>query len=340
MCLFPYALTDTFWLAPLALFLDLRFGDPPLPWSHPVVFLGRLLNVLERPCRRLLTKLPCEAISGRILGFALLLVLCLCSAGVVLFLISLPILGTVLAVYFAWAGLAMGSLLQTGHVVLERVENAPLPKARRSLSWLVSRETRNMDRPLLRKTLADTMSENFTDALTAPFFWLLVAGPVGLWIYKAVSTTDSMWGYLTPKWRYLGWAGARADDLLALVPARLSILAIACSDFCLRCVYPSQRSWRGFYPGFFRVHKQALGMPSPNSGCPMAVLAWLCNAQMAGPSVYFGTLVPKPWLGPDKEHAGTWDVRRLQELFQCMWASSYIGMIMLWLAACLLNTLL
>lgn len=65
-----------------------------------------------------------------------------------------------------------------------------------------------MDRPLMRKTLADTLSENFTDALLAPFFWLLLAGPVGLWMYKAVSTADSMWGYLTERWRWLGWAGA------------------------------------------------------------------------------------------------------------------------------------
>ncbi|MCR5813813.1 MAG: cobalamin biosynthesis protein [Desulfovibrio sp.] len=340
MLFFPYTVNDAFWLAPLALALDLRFGDPPLPWPHPVVFLGRLLNRCELPCRKLLKSLPCPAVFGRLAGLAALILLCASSASVVFFLISIPFLGPLFAVYFAWAGLAMGSLLHTGAIVLERVEQAPLPKARRALAWLVSRETRRMDRPLLRKTLADTMSENFTDALTAPFFWLLVAGPVGLWIYKAVSTTDSMWGYQTPQWRYLGWAGARGDDLLAFLPARLSIAAIGCSDFCLRLFQPAKRRWNGRWPGFAQIHKEALGMPSPNSGCPMAALAWLCQARMAGPSVYFGTLVPKPWLGPPEDEARNWDQRRLSDLFACMRISAKLGMTMLWLLFVLADCLL
>ncbi|MBO4334218.1 MAG: cobalamin biosynthesis protein [Desulfovibrio sp.] len=336
MVFFPYSVADAFWLAPLALALDLRFGDPPLPWPHPVVFLGRLLNRCEVPCRKLLKRLPCPQLFGRLAGLAALFLLVSLSATVVLLLISLPILGPLFALYFAWAGLAMGSLLSTGDIVRERVENAPLVQARRSLSWLVSRETRQMDRQLMRKTLADTMSENFTDALTAPFFWLLVTGPVGLWIYKAVSTTDSMWGYLTPQWRYLGWAGARGDDILAFLPARLSIAAIGLSDFCLAHCAPAKRSWKGRWPGFWQIHKEAWGMPSPNSGCPMAALAWLCKARMAGPSVYFGTLVPKPWLGPPKEEAENWDQQRLGELFHCMRLAAILGMSAMWLLAMLI----
>jgi len=79
-------------------------------------------------------------------------------------LISLPLLGVLPAVYLAWAGLAMGSLLDTGREVLRRVETCPEPEAREALSRLVSRDTGRMDRPLMRKTLADTLSENFTDA--------------------------------------------------------------------------------------------------------------------------------------------------------------------------------
>ena len=116
--------------------------------------------------------------------------------------------------------LSMGSLLQTGELVLERVEQAPEAEAREALSWLVSRDTSAMDRPLMRKTLADTLSENLTDAFTAPFFWLLVGGPVALWCYKAVSTTDSMWGYMTEKWRWLGWAVVPSLYLLLMAAPR------------------------------------------------------------------------------------------------------------------------
>ena len=207
-------------------------------------------------------------------GLVCLLLLTGVSGLTVWLLISLPLLGALPAVYLAWAGLAMGSLLDTGREVLLRVETYPEPEARQALSWLVSRDTSRMDRPLMRKTLADTLSENFTDALLAPFFWLLLAGPVGLWMYKAVSTTDSMWGYLTERWRRLGWAGARADDCLAFIPARLSVAALWWTDILLRRLRPAARIWDGPWPGFRMVARQAVGMPSPNSGWSMTCLLY------------------------------------------------------------------
>ena len=231
--IFPWSVWECWWLAPLALVLDLWLGDPALPWRHPVCFVGKLLDALEGPARRFMLGGPAEKqtekqrLRGRLAGAAALAVLTLCTGLAVWGLSSLPLLALPLAVYLGWSGLAMGSLLQTGRTVLERVEYAPLPEAREALSWLVSRETGEMDRPLMRKTLADTLSENLTDAFTAPFFWLLLGGPVALWCYKAVSTADSMWGYTTEKWRWLGWAGARADDALAFIPARLAALSAA-----------------------------------------------------------------------------------------------------------------
>lgn len=231
-----YSVWECWWLAPLALLLDLWLGDPKLPWPHPVCMLGRWLGRLEGPARRWMERRGKERLPrrGRLAGLCALLALVGCTGLAVWLLIRLPLLGPLLAVYLAWAGLALGNLLDTGREVLRRVESRPLPEARRAMSWLVSRDTGEMDRPLLRKTLADTLSENLTDALLAPFFWLLLAGPVGLWCYKAVSTTDSMWGYMTEKWRWLGWAGARADDLLAFVPARLSVVALWFTDRCFR----------------------------------------------------------------------------------------------------------
>ena len=287
--LFPYSVWDCWWLAPVALLLDLRLGDPALPWPHPVCFAGRLLGRLEGPARRWMRRggAAGEKRRGRLAGLVCLFLLTGVSGLAVWLLISLPLLGVLSAVYLAWAGLAMGSLLDTGREVLRRVETYPEPEAREALSWLVSRDTGRMDRPLMRKTLADTLSENFTDALLAPFFWLLLAGPVGLWMYKAVSTTDSMWGYLTERWRWLGWAGARADDCLAFIPARLSVGALRLTDVLLRCLRPAARIWDGSWPGFRLVARQAVGMPSPNSGWSMTACAWLCRARMAGLSAHW-----------------------------------------------------
>lgn len=366
---FPWSVWECWWLAPVALVLDLWLGDPALPWRHPVCLVGKALDWLERPARRFMLAAGAghERCRGRLAGALALLALAACTGFAVWVVVSLPLVGLLAAVYLAWAGLAMGSLLQTGELVLERVEQAPEAEAREALSWLVSRDTSAMDRPLMRKTLADTLSENLTDAFTAPFFWLLVGGPVALWCYKAVSTTDSMWGYMTEKWRWLGWAGARADDGLAFVPARLAALSAALVHalFLLRqrfeatyldagrnagrggardggCggtapwfrYFPGR--WPGRWPGLAVVARQASGMPSPNSGWPMTACAWLCGARMAGPSVYFGELVDKPWLGPppDKGLPGAssavWDAPRLLILCDLLRQSALYGGLVLW----------
>lgn len=367
---FPWSVWECWWLAPVALVLDLWLGDPALPWRHPVCLVGKALDWLERPARRFMLASGAghERCRGRLAGSLALLVLVACTGFAVWAAVSLPLVGLLAAAYLAWAGLAMGSLLQTGELVLERVEQAPEAEARQALSWLVSRDTSAMDRPLMRKTLADTLSENLTDAFTAPFFWLLMGGPVALWCYKAVSTTDSMWGYMTEKWRWLGWAGARADDGLAFVPARLAALsaalvhalfllrqrlAAACRDggrdgsrdgdesrggTALWSRY-CPGSWPGRWPGLAVVARQASGMPSPNSGWPMTACAWLCGARMAGPSVYFGELVDKPWLGPppDKGEPGAssavWDAPRLLALCDLLRQSALYGGLVLWALA-------
>ena len=339
--LFPYSVWECWWLAPVALIFDLWLGDPDLPWRHPVCAVGKLLNKLEAPARNFMGAggPEGERVRGRFAGVVALVVLVGLTGLAVWGLVSLPVVGGLLALYLAWAGLAVGSLLRTGREVLRRVENYEESEARAALSWLVSRDTSSMDRPLMRKTLADTLSENLTDAFMAPFFWLLVGGPVAMWCYKAVSTTDSMWGYVTEKWRWLGWAGARGDDMLAFVPARLAACAAWLADRCVARLrfLPSKmlpkHRWQGRWPGMGVVGQQAVGMPSPNSGWSMTACAWLCGARMGGPSVYFGTLTPKPWLGPDQAEAAPWDQARLLALCELLRYSALCGGLTLWLCA-------
>lgn len=288
----------------------------------------------EKPARFIEGASKGKLLRGRAAGAIALLACCAIVGGAVWGLISLPWGGGLFALYLAWAGLAMGCLLDTGRETISRTESAPLPEARVAVSWLVSRETGQMDRSTLRKTLADTLSENFTDAFVAPFFWLCLCGPAGLWIYKTVSCFDSQWGYLTPRWKALGWAGAKLDDLLAWIPARLGALSLFLCDK-IYSLFPSSRSWRGSWPGWKVIAKDAKGMPSPNSGWSMAACAWLCDGRMAGPSVYFGELVPKAWLGPPGENAG-WDRLKLASLLRLTRSAAIIAGIIICVAGIIL----
>ncbi len=242
--------------------------------------------------------------------------------------------GYFFTIYFAYTGLATGCLLQIFSQVLQKVEHAPLEEAQQALGQLVSRDTSVLDRQMLRKSLADTMSENITDAVVAPLFWLYFTGPVGLWMYKAVSTGDSMWGYKTPKWLHLGFAPAKADDALAYIPARLAVFFMWLAFIFMRMMRTRKcctilgnmcLPHNGHWPGFATIAAQAKGMESPNSGWPMAAAGWILGTRLGGPTQYFGKMVEKPWVGATQEYAVPWDAQRLELLSQLVRITAIIS---------------
>ncbi|MEW5773058.1 MAG: adenosylcobinamide-phosphate synthase CbiB [Thermodesulfobacteriota bacterium] len=266
----------------MAALLDLLLGDPP-GWPHPVRFLGKAAAELS----------PLVRTGGpgtqKAKGAAAALLLAGAAGGTAWFLAAVPWLGLVLALYLAYAGLALGQLLREGRAALGLLERGDLDGARRALAMLVTRDTGDMDAPALRRALAETLAENLNDAFAAPFLFLAVGGPAWLWIYKTVSTLDSMWGYRTEQWRHAGWFAARADDVLAFVPARVTAFALLAAGWLLRM------DWRAAYG---HLLEDARKTESPNAGWPMAAAAWLCGAAVGGPAVYFGQPKDKPVLGP------------------------------------------
>lgn len=289
----------------IAFILDLVLKDPH-SWPHPVRWIGALLNRMETWARAQ-TRFTLR--QAGVVSLAGLLVAVWLSAAI---LTSIPLLGFLLALALAYAGLSLGGLMEAARGVLDAITANDLETARGQLSMLVSRDTSSMDRNELSRSLAETVSENFNDGLTAPFFFLLLGGPVLLWMYKAVSTVDSMWGYQTPKWSSLGWAGARLDDILAFVPARLSAGLIILSGFIL------SRNWK---TALKQTRKQARLMKSPNAGWPMAAAAWVLEGTMGGWTVYHGQRTFKPLLGPaDME----WTEDKIRDLLKLISISGWI----------------
>lgn len=293
-----------------ALLLDLALGDPAsLP--HPVRMIGWLVRQLEGLARKM-------GPHSRIPGAVCLGVAVCATGGTVYGLTHLEVLGPILALYFGFAGLALGTLLREGKIVLSRLREGDLEEARTRLSGLVSRDVGGLDEAAVQRGLAETLSENLNDAFVAPFFYLILAGPAGLWVYKAVSTMDSMWGYKTQKWKNPGWASARADDALAFIPARITALIMIAVGLTLKL---NARA------ALAKVWRDAKKCESPNAGWPMAAAAWLLEASMGGQASYFGEVKEKPVLGPPGKH---WDQAKLKKLLDLILFSGLASALVLY----------
>jgi adenosylcobinamide-phosphate synthase len=282
------------WLPFAATALDLAFGDPPfLP--HPVRGIGISLDRLEQYA-------PQGETARRLYGLAGLALLAGLCGGLAYVLPQTPMLGAFIAVYLGFSGLALGCLVREGEKAVKLIAGGDLPAARLAVGLLVSRDTAHLDAAGLRRALAETLSENLCDGFAAPLFYLALGGPGLLWAYKAVSTADSMWGYKTDRFRALGWAAARSDDVLAFIPARLCALTMLLAGLLLKLDVRA---------AFANLRRDAAKSASPNAGWPMAAAAWLCGASMGGQDRYFGAPTQKPLLGP----AGLpWDETRLARL--------------------------
>jgi adenosylcobinamide-phosphate synthase len=282
-------LDPTAWSLPLGAALDALLGDPR-GWPHPVRAIGRLIECTERFLRWALARAGGAARGERAAGVVLVL---LVVGQTTLAAWSLVVLGdrlgplgalTTRALLIYW-GLAARSL---GAEAL-RVSEAPdLATARRELALIVGRDTASLDAGEIGRACVETVAENCNDAVVAPLFWLALGGPMALWAYKAVNTLDSMVGYRTARYRHLGWASARLDDLMGLIPARLTWLLIAAAAL-LRGERAAAALGLGWRDG--RKH------PSPNAAWGEAAMAAALGVQLGGPATYGGVPSFKPLLG-------------------------------------------
>jgi adenosylcobinamide-phosphate synthase len=272
----------------LAAWLDWRFGEPRNAW-HPVAWLGRLLAPLGRP-------LPAWPPAGAFTGGALLWI---GAAGVVALaagwlqqhLLALPawagvpLLALALKPAFAWR------MLHDEVAAVEAAFAAGLPAARERLSRLCSRDVQPLDATGVRETAIETLAENLNDSLVAPLFWFVLFGLPGAWVWRAANTMDAMWGY-RGRWEWAGKWAARADDLLAWVPARLTAALLwrprgpRAPGHAAIAVRPG-RGWAAAYiDGLAQLRREAARTPSPNGGWPMAALALRLDVRLGKPGVY------------------------------------------------------
>jgi adenosylcobinamide-phosphate synthase len=296
-------------LALLAMLIELCIGYPE--WltraiGHPVTWIGDLIQRCDRLLNRELAR-TLRRFAG-VLAVAVLLGV-VGAAAVVLqsALLRLPY-GLIALAVLASTMIAQRSLHRYVANVASALDKNSLDAGRLAVSHIVGRDTAELDRAGVARAAIESLAENFSDAVIAPVFWLLVAGLPGIALYKAINTADSMIGHRTPHYADFGWAAARLDDLINLPASRLAALLLITAA-ALRKDASTGRAWR-------TVRRDASRHRSPNAGYPEAAMAGALGLSLAGPRVYGGVRVDDAFMGDGRRDADVKDIRHALALYR------------------------
>ncbi|MEM6848897.1 MAG: adenosylcobinamide-phosphate synthase CbiB [Pseudomonadota bacterium] len=273
--------------------VDAVIGEPDALWSrlpHPVVLFGGLIGWVDRTLnlgpprvRRWLGVVGLVISLAVACGIAQVLALALSVLpGIIEFAVTVGIAGVLLA-------------HRSLHEHVRAVALAPdLPAQRHALSMIVGRQTETLDEPAVARGAIEALSESVSDGVIAPAFWLAVGGLPGIVAYKVVNTADSMIGHRTPRYQDFGWASARLDDAMNIIPARLTaLLALACAR-----ILPSRK----------QVAADASRHVSPNAGWPEAAFAHALGIALGGPRRYGERELDGAWLNGSGREARLADI--------------------------------
>ncbi|MCG6552372.1 MAG: adenosylcobinamide-phosphate synthase CbiB [Candidatus Magnetominusculus sp. LBB02] len=336
--------------------VDICAGDPA--WiTHPVIYIGRLIEFLDRrlrvPGRSPLFNVLAGAGAVTVtvgLTYALTYLFTdflllplkkyLLFSKISLYDLAIGVTGSVV---LAQNGLIMAVLL-----VRDKLMADDIAGAREALSLIVGRDTKALTHEGIARAAIETAAENASDAVIAPLFYFVIGGLPLAMAYKAVNTLDSMIGYKNDKYLHFGKAAARLDDAANYIPARLTGAAIVIAVFAITAVKllrygrngaPAMnngeainghvgRTTAAFSESLKTLLRDGRKHSSPNAGYPEAAMAGALGVRLGGPSYYGGILVVKPYIGSGREPVSPAKITAAAEITA---VSSLIGFLMLML---------
>lgn len=275
-----------------ALVIDTIYGDPRSDW-HPVVLIGKLISFYEGN----LYPEPKTSNGNMFLRGMVTVLLVLVTVGLITgALVWLSIKGGILF-YAALSSVILyftitpRSLTRDGMEIYHLLKDGDIVAARKRLSWIVGRDTENLDESGIARGTVETIAENTTDGIISPLFWFLLFGPIGAMVYRAGNTMDSMLGYKNDRYLYFGRFAARLDDVLNYIPARITFLLFVASAAILKL------DWKNAKKIGLR---DAPKHPSPNGGYAEATVAGAMHVRLGGYNYYEGKPEFREYMGdPD-----------------------------------------
>ena len=283
-----------------ALAFDALIGDPEWLWrrlGHPVSLIGALIDTLDRKFNRE-DQSPQQRRSAGIASTAVLVVVTGSVGALIQAATAQLPMGNILLALIASIFIAQRSLYQHVDEVRSAFAQAGLTEAREAVAMIVGRDPENLDEAGVCRAAIESCAENFSDGVVAPVFWLALLGLPGLIAYKAINTADSMIGHRTERYGSFGFAAARLDDLVNLIPARLSSLLLAVA---------APIAGGSIGKAFAVVRRDASKHRSPNAGWPESAMAGALGLALAGPRRYAQYSVDDPFLNAEATHNTTPD---------------------------------
>lgn len=292
----------------IAYVLDLIFGDPE-NILHPVQIIGKIISFCEK---RMLS------MKNKVFWGGVMTVIVVTITYITCFVIKYNNnigIFSIIEIYLMYTVFSINSLSREGNKVYNILKKGDINEAREKLSYLVSRDTENMNYNMVIRSVMETISENMVDGIVAPMFYMFIGGLPLAMTYKAINTLDSMVGYRNEKYEQFGKISAKLDDMANFIPARLTGLFICVTSFLLRYNYKNS------FKIFLRDRKNH---NSPNSAHPESAVAGALGVQFGGEVSYFGDIVYKPTIGDKYKE---FEISDIKKNIKIMYVTSLVAII-------------
>jgi adenosylcobinamide-phosphate synthase len=271
-----------------AVIFDIVVGDPRVNW-HPVILIGNFIGFLDRTLRPITARPDLQRLLGMVLVITVVLI-CYSAAAALLHLAFQihALFGAFVAVLLLSTTVATKSLAQAGMEIYQLLVQQDMPAARQKLSWIVGRDTADLETGEIVRGTVETVAENIVDGIVSPLFYALLGSVPLAMAYRAINTMDSMLGYKNEKYLHFGWAAARLDDVANYIPARVTGAILLLTTVLLGL--DVKGAWRA-------IKNDASGHPSPNSGIPEAAVAGALGIRLGGQNYYQGVPSFRAYMG-------------------------------------------
>lgn len=268
----------------IAVLLDFLIGDPYC-FPHPVKLMGKIISLEEIVVRKIAKTRKALKLSGLVIVSINIFLAFIIPYAILNVLSFNKLAYSIVNIYFIYSMISARCLHKEAILVLKAL-NRSLEDGRKRLSYIVGRDTKNLNRIEIISGTIETVAENTSDGVIGPLIYILISVPLGF-VYKFVNTMDSMLGYTNEDYIDLGYFPAKVDDLFNLIPARITaILMILTSLFRFNTKN-----------GIKILKRDRKNHKSPNSAYPESAVAGLLGIELGGSHYYKGILIYKPTIG-------------------------------------------